>query len=993
MGNKEFTATATVDRWMADRFASAEPDRLVVRARVRAKLLGIVEERPRIGRFEIVARIGRGAMATVYEAIDTKLGRTVALKRMVADDERTRQRVLDEARAQAAIAHPNLVTIYDAEIEGETATIAMELVPGDDLRRWLGAGARSVRDVAQVLLGAARGLAATHRAGLVHGDFKPDNVLVGRDGRARVADFGLARLDLDEGTARGGTPAYMAPELWRGEVATAKSDQFAWCTSLYEACYGERPVRARNDLEIAAALKELRVAKRGSIGRIPRWLRDVIARGLAPLPSQRFASMDAVVTRLERGLGRRRQTIAAGIAAVSVAAVVGILVGRSPAPAECDGGGAKFEQVWSPARAGALRSVFARAGGDGVAAFGAVASQLDSYRVRWTGLHRAACVAARVEGTQSAALLDLRMQCLARRLDAVRAFVDESTAGTVPVARAARIAEALPPIEACDDVTDLREPPPPSSSIAAAVAALQQRLVRLDVLRQAGRLDTAETEARKIVTAATELGYPRLRGEALVVLGNIQYDRQDPAGARETFQAAMSAAAQAGDDARLREAALELFALESAEDRVDVALALASLLRPLLHDVKSPRLWANFHRSEGMVLGTKNDYAGALAAFDLALRLLAHENVPAAIARLHLDKAYTLSSAGRYAEALTALEQAESIIDHTAGAYVPDRIEVMIQHGFALQQLGRPDEAIAILESCLTLSERVHGANNPAVAQTLLALGDTLRSAGRVAEAVPLLERAVEILSRAGDSHRIELADATVRLGTARSAAGDFDKARAALEKALALYTTTVGLDDRRVINTINSIGNVLRGQGRLDEARGYYERALAGWERTLGPSHAQVAIALTNLGELALVARRWDEARRRCERGLAIDEATHDKDHPDLAYGLTCLGEADLGAGNVAAALPRLERAVALWEATPGNKVDQARSEFALARALAQSGATEARAVAKARQAQALFREAGDAGARERVAVDRWLAGRRNFFGIKSAARSPSPS
>jgi serine/threonine protein kinase len=210
-----------------------------------------------IARYRVLDVIGSGAMGTVYAVYDPVLDRRVALKLVrggVVSDE-ARERVLREAQAMARLTHPNVVAVHDAGIVGEQVFIAMDLVEGRSLSRWLADTHPALPAILDAFLQAGRGLLATHRAGLVHRDFKPDNVLVGADGSVRVGDFGLARIEsapdavttpdapaplptitasLTRTGAFLGTPAYMALEQLEGRPADARSDQFAFCVALYE---------------------------------------------------------------------------------------------------------------------------------------------------------------------------------------------------------------------------------------------------------------------------------------------------------------------------------------------------------------------------------------------------------------------------------------------------------------------------------------------------------------------------------------------------------------------------------------------------------------------------------------------------------------------------------------------------------------------------------------------------------------------------------------
>ena len=275
------------------------------------------------GRYELVAEVGSGAMGVVWAARDMDLDRHVALK-LIRSGGRSlaelRGRLLGEARAMARLSHPNVVTVHDVGTTDDGLFIAMEHLDGGTLDQWLDASPRSWRQVVEKFTEAGRGLAEAHRAGLVHRDFKPENVLLGRDGVARVADFGLAlpvgesagaggvsgtgggeRAVTDEGVLVG-TLAFMAPEQLLGQRATARSDQFGFCVALYEALYGVRPFGGQAS-EIPAAVLLTAIVE-GCIAppppgrRVPGRLHRLLLRGLACEPEDRWATMDDLVEEL-----------------------------------------------------------------------------------------------------------------------------------------------------------------------------------------------------------------------------------------------------------------------------------------------------------------------------------------------------------------------------------------------------------------------------------------------------------------------------------------------------------------------------------------------------------------------------------------------------------------------------------------------------------------------------------------------------------------------
>ena len=291
------------------------------------------------GRYQIVRPIGAGGMGVVYEARDLELHRPVALKmlRPSGDADVLRARLLSEARAMAKLSHPNVLAVHDVGTLDGGVFLAMELVEGQTLTGWLAQKKRSWQEVLELFLAAARGLAAAHAAGLVHRDFKPDNVLVGRDGRARVTDFGLARTSatpLEGGTrvvassSLAGSPAYMAPEQMRAGPIDARADIFSFCVALHEALFGVRPFAGETVLALEQAI--LRGEPRTVSAAVPARVRRVVLRGLRALPADRYASMDALIAALEEA---RRPALVLPLVALglALAAILALLL-RRPAP-------------------------------------------------------------------------------------------------------------------------------------------------------------------------------------------------------------------------------------------------------------------------------------------------------------------------------------------------------------------------------------------------------------------------------------------------------------------------------------------------------------------------------------------------------------------------------------------------------------------------------------------------------------------------------------
>ncbi|HEY1337306.1 MAG TPA: protein kinase [Bryobacteraceae bacterium] len=255
----------------------------------------------RLGVYEILGRLGAGAMGEVYRARDTRLGRDVAIKILppeFAESPERRRRFEQEARAASALNHPNIVSIYDAGTEGGTAYIVSELVDGESLRDVIGRGAIPVRRAVELAAQIADGLASAHAAGVVHRDIKPENVMLTRDGRAKILDFGLARqmtVAAGEGTltvtqpgAIMGTAAYMSPEQVSGTPADARSDIFSLGIMLYEMLTGKLPFERATPVETMSAILREEPAEFPIAA--PVQLQQVVLHCLEKQPAARYQS-------------------------------------------------------------------------------------------------------------------------------------------------------------------------------------------------------------------------------------------------------------------------------------------------------------------------------------------------------------------------------------------------------------------------------------------------------------------------------------------------------------------------------------------------------------------------------------------------------------------------------------------------------------------------------------------------------------------------------
>jgi hypothetical protein len=315
---------------------------------------GLADVVERLGRFRVLGKLGEGGMGVVLSAHDEQLDRQVALKLLTRrrHDAIAHERLIREARSLAKLSHPNIVAVHEVGESEGTPYLVMELVVGQTLREWLdGDGERvpSRLEILRMFLAIGRGLAAAHELGVVHRDFKPDNVLVGHDGRARVVDFGLARvahtlvnepgeereaqaspgageMSLTATGALMGTPAYMAPEQWLGKPADARSDQFSFCVALFQAIYGRAPFVGDSMAELMMAVLEEAPAQIPGNERLPGTLHEAIVRGLDKQPEQRWPAIEPLLECIETMLVNAPPGVFDGRPPLAMAAVLPLFV-------------------------------------------------------------------------------------------------------------------------------------------------------------------------------------------------------------------------------------------------------------------------------------------------------------------------------------------------------------------------------------------------------------------------------------------------------------------------------------------------------------------------------------------------------------------------------------------------------------------------------------------------------------------------------------------
>ncbi|MCX4247339.1 serine/threonine-protein kinase [Paraliomyxa miuraensis] len=970
------------------------------------------------GRYEVLGTLGEGGMGAVLRAHDRELDRQVAIKvlRRELDPHHT-VRLRREAQALAKLSHPNVVQVYEVgELEGQTFVV-MELVRGRTLAQWMAqVPPPGWRACVELFVQIGAGLAAAHEQGLVHRDFKPSNAIIDDEGRPRVLDFGLARRSegdesassehepsdpvaceprlepgaavLDESITRTGTvlgtPAYMPLEQMQGRPVDARSDQFSFCVSLYEAVYGERPyVGASMGASMVAMRRAVvRPAPRGH--EVPLALRQVLLRGLAADPEQRWSSMDALLAALREVVAPRRRwwmvlTVGAGL--MTTAAVLGLL----PEPSwgeRCTGARLELRGVWDDER---RQEVGAAILGTGLSyapgTWDRVALRLDDYAEAWAAKYTDVCESTRTRPEHDADVLALRRGCMLERKQALRAAVEVlATVDVTVVAHAVDLVGGLPRFDRCDDLDALRAEvsPPEDPAVARAVEAMRIELDDYEAARKAGLHASALERVEPLVERAEALGYGPLVAEAKALRGTLREDVGRYAEAEQDLLDAHALAVEHRHDEVAIGAALGLVTVvgldrarhaegrtwgrtalayaERSGDAMDLARCLSNLAvvsssrgeyEQARHDFEQvlqleeetlgpehPEV-AGSLSNLATVLRSQGDYERAELHFERALQIfeqaLGPDHPHVAMALMNLGT--VLHARAEHERATPCFERALRINEQALGPDHPEVAKVLTNLGFVLGGQGKQAEARLHLERALRINEQALGPDHPAVALDLMNLTHVLHGPEEREQARLHLERALRVSEDALGPDHPQVADILGSLGARRHDEGQYEVAARHLERAMRIRENALGPDHPGVAIDSNNLARVLESQGDREQARHYYERSLRGFEKALGPDHPHVISPLLGLTRVALLREDFDTARLHAERILAfrqIDEIA----------------------------------AEAFAEA-----------RFALARALWSDRTQRARAHALAEQARDDYAELGDTAGEALAEVEAWLA------------------
>lgn len=821
------------------------------RRKVEQELFGAQDEVDEIPRYELGRRLGAGGAAVVFEAFDPQLQRRVAIKILRRGLQGSPERMIREGRALAQLAHPNVVGVYDiAQASDGVLYIVMELVDGQSLAEVIHRGVHNWKQKLDLLLAAGAGLSAVHEIGLLHRDFKPANVLVGHDGRVRVADFGLARADsdadfigppspvseaeLDSMTVSGlvlGTPAYMAPEQHFGRPATVRSDQYSFACTTWEAIYGERPFPATRAIDELADLKLAGPPRPPGEPRIPSRISAALRRAMAPEPAERFEHLNDLLAELRRAR-RSSKTSVVVMCAVLVGAV-----GGAVAPLGNDGGASACTTVatqnaFGRSQAETLEALAEQAGGSAPQIAPRLIAALERHDEQLASVEVSLCE-RRQDGEFDVETIERGEWCLERAYDTVGALIDRIESGEVGFGRAIEVVSELEHPEDCASREALAHRPVPPPEAREGARVLSQQLARLQAGLELGEFSQTD-EAAKLTSRAQELDWAPMvaqtqRIHCQLLEGQGRYDD-----AEERCTAAHFSAVRGGSWTQAASAASDL-------------TSLAGYRRG---DYRAGLLWSE--HAAAMIARTVDPWN--LLESD---RLNAVGTVEAT--RGALDRAEEA-----FAESLALRREALGEEDPAVARAQSNLAQVQTM-------LGKYDDAIENGEQALELFEHAFGSSHPVIATVCTTLANAHSRGGASERGLALYRRALEVRSASlGDDHP-DTIKARIQLATALSNLGEDVEGRTEFEAALEALAGRVGKDHPDYCIALGNFAAFLYNGGELQAAINVGREVIERRHEVLGDDHPHTALAHATLGSW-LIESDPDGAAEHARAALEAD-------------------------------------------------------------------------------------------------------------------------
>jgi len=915
--------------------------------------------------FRIERELGVGGMGVVYLAEDTRLHRKIALKLHARlTHEIGVQRMMREAAAMAQLNHPNVLTVHEVGTIDDHVFIAMEFVDGHTLREWMREKPRTWAEIRPVMLAAGEGLAAAHAAGLVHRDFKPENVLISTTGRVSVADFGLARTAEDgaEATAGAahaasdapvssltrtgvimGTPAYMAPEQCDSAQVDARADQFAFCVTMYEALYGRRPFVGKALVELLDEIARGNIRPPAEHTDVPRWLHDAVARGLSAAPSERYEDMPELLAELRKDPARARRTRAiitgSVVALLAVVAVVFFAARSSVHTTKedpCDGGQKQVDSIWNDARSKRVQTSLNNQAPN-LENWPSIRRRMGGYATTWAAIHRNACEATKVQRTQPATMMKKRFACLDRALVAFDGLLTTfETADLAGAGRALESAYLLPALEQCNDLDVLKRGVLPVTDPKAdrQVSILRRAMFNARVLMMNGHTKRALTLIKEIAEDANRIRGGDLVAEALTLRGQVLSMMGRHKEAERDLRKAYTASRRVKDSASAGLAAALMITVAAGKGNWTLA-----------------DQWADLAQIELPHAGYRSSAADEIQRRISELR----------------------ASEGKHAQALGHLRAALRVEKHLYGDKHLRLADTHIRLAGALDALGKRKEAKAHVAKALALAKQLAGEHHPVLAKALQALTLIHNGAGEHKQAVATADRALSLTRKAyGETHP-SVGYAWQNRGVALHGLGKMDDAITSYQRALEVLRKHLRPRHGDLGILYSNLGLSYEHKQQLTKSLEYHTRALEVLESQYGKNHYDVATARTNLGVTLTEKRQFARAATYFEQAIKIFDAVATND-PAIIVPLNSLGVCLTELGRPAIAVPLLERALALGDKTKAQPSRRARTRLNLAAAMWWSKKDRRGAIKLMKDARSIYATLGASHKHLLAHSERWL-------------------
>ncbi len=877
------------------------PDAAALKFDVKTMRTGFVRG-DSLGRYIILDILGIGGMGTVYAAYDPQLGRKVALKLLhqhrLADEKSTSggySRLAQEARLMARVSHPNVVYVHEVGTSDGRTFVAMEHVEGTDLNGWRKGEPRTWQQIVDLLIEAGRGLVAAHRAGLVHRDFKPSNILIDKSWRPRVADFGLAAGTQDPEVSTSnttqtserrvvGTPAYMAPEQLRGHGTNAQSDQFSFAITLYEALYKQHPFAESRSSTLRQSILKGEVRRPPPGAKVPARIHQVLLRALSKRPEDRFASMKALVETLERQRQRTLLLVSAGVVAASLVAGFAFFAGRQQSLPSCEHSAAVLESAWNEGRRQSIERAFVSTGrpyAEDTAK--RVAEAFDAYGKSWKRMREQSCRATYEEGNQSEHLLDLRTQCLDSRRDQLTSLVTllSGTKDATLLDESIQAVQRLPPIDACADTETLLSItalPIDKEHRAEAITA-RKACDEVEVQKNAVQYPEALKLLESAIPRAREADFGPVLARCLYLFATVH----TRTGAKPNIvvpilQEAAREAAIAGDDEllawiwleKLHVAAVVQGNIQKVSTLIEVADIATSRFRSPNSSLR--RAW---HTTAGGAFLRSGNLEQAQEHIEAAIRLRTEaegaENIETVAVRGTLASVYRAQ--GRFDEALALHAEVARVFSEQLG---PQHIEVYVARANmanALQEMGRYREAEVEVRKALHIVRATLGENHMRTAGPLGLLGIALAHQGKLRAGIVATKKALSLRIEAyGEKHPV-IGRLRYRLGNMARLAGDFVEAERQFRIAIAVQRGSGPHGWAGNVFPRIGLAMLLRRKGKSDEALAFMNAALVYATENAHPQHPIVASVLNERGKCYVARKNTSAAKADLKAALAIRE------------------------------------------------------------------------------------------------------------------------